>query len=56
MSLVIALDRAPSELSLLILDEGDGVAAARRSRAMSRKIEALAQSGVSVLMVIGSPR
>ena len=51
VSLVIALDRAPSELSLLILDEVTASLPRDEAAPYLEKIEALAQSGVSVLMV-----
>src|ERR1700735_941425 len=51
VSLVIALDRAPSELSLLILDEVTASLPRDEAEPYLEKIEALAQSGVSVLMV-----
>jgi ABC-type sugar transport system ATPase subunit len=51
VSLVIALDRAPSELSLLILDEVTASLPRDEATPYLEKIAALAQSGVSVLMV-----
>jgi ABC-type sugar transport system ATPase subunit len=51
VSLVIALDRAPSELSLLILDEVTASLPRDEAAPYLEKIAALAQSGVSVLMV-----
>jgi ribose transport system ATP-binding protein len=51
VSLVIALDRAPSELSLLILDEVTASLPRDEAEPYLEKIAALAQSGVSVMMV-----
>jgi ABC-type sugar transport system ATPase subunit len=51
VSLVIALDRAPSELSLLILDEVTASLPRDEAAPYLERIAALAQSGVSVLMV-----
>jgi ABC-type sugar transport system ATPase subunit len=51
VSLVIALDRAPSDLSLLILDEVTASLPRDEAAPYLEKIEALARSGVSVLMV-----
>ena len=51
VSLVIALDRAPNELSLLILDEVTASLPRDEAAPYLEKVAALAQSGVSVLMV-----
>src|SRR3984957_19365903 len=51
VSLAIALDRAPNELSLLILDEVTASLPRDEAAPYLEKIAALAQSGVSVLMV-----
>jgi ABC-type sugar transport system ATPase subunit len=51
VSLIIALDRAPAELSLLILDEVTASLPRDEAEPYLERVAALAQSGVSVLMV-----
>ena len=51
VSLIIALDRAPAELSLLILDEVTASLPRDEAEPYLERVAGLAQSGVSVLMV-----